>query len=319
MSKLLVTGATGFVGKHVLQRARAAGWDVVGLTRTAQPGQGEYHVLPEWTEAALAEALEGVDTVVHSASVVHRPGAPLEEIRQFNVEGTRALEAACRVRNVRRIVYLSTIKVHGETPAGTIDEHTALAPESPYAATKLEAEHMLERAAESGGPELSILRLCPVFGVGDKGNVRTMIQAIARRRFALPGDGSNQKSLVHVSTVADVVLAACSSLQRGLYVVADRDVPSVGQLSDMIARALGRPRPWRIPQSALYAAAAGCELAYRALRREPRIHRGLIRKALLPSICSPARAERELGVSCHTDLYAAICEEIGWLRAAGQI
>jgi nucleoside-diphosphate-sugar epimerase len=314
--RVLVTGATGFVGGHVLRRARAAGWHALGLAR--RPA-ADCRVVPEWSEPALIDALEGIDTVVHSASVVHRPGAALEEVRRFNVGSTRALEAACRAREVRRIVYLSTIKVHGETPAGTIDEHSALAPESPYAATKLEAERQLEAAAESGGPELSILRLCPVFGVGDKGNVRTMIQAIAKRRFALPGDGSNQKSLVHVSTVADVVLAACSAATRGVYVVADREVPSVGQLSDTIARALGRPKPWRIPERALYLAALGCELAYRGLRREPRIHRGLIRKALLPSICSPARVERELGVTCHADLYAAICEEIDWLRAAGAI
>jgi nucleoside-diphosphate-sugar epimerase len=300
----------------VLARARAAGWQAFGLAR--RPA-ADCRVLVEWREPALIDALEGIDTVVHSASVVHRPGASLEEVRRFNVDSTLALEAACRARDVRRIVYLSTIKVHGETPAGTIDEETALAPESPYAATKLEAERRLQAAADSGGPELSILRLCPVFGVGDKGNVRAMIEAIAKRRFALPGDGSNRKSLVHVSTVAEVVLAACTSAARGLYVVADRQVPSVGELSDTIARALGRAKPWRIPESALYFAALGCELAYRGLRREPRIHRGLIRKALLPSVCSPARVERELGVSCHADLYTSICEEIGWLRASGAI
>jgi nucleoside-diphosphate-sugar epimerase len=216
------------------------------------------------------------------------------------------------------LVFLSTIKVHGETPLGTIDESTPVAPESAYAQTKLEAEQLLGRAANAGGPELVILRLCPVYGVGDKGNVRTMIRAIARRRFAVPGDGSNRKSLVHVSTVAEVALAACTRGQ-GTFVVADRDVPSVAQLSDTIARAVNRSRPFRVPAPLLYLAAGGFEVGYRALRREPRINRGLIRKSLLPSVCNPARVEADLQVDCHRDLRHAINEEVAWLRAIGEI
>jgi nucleoside-diphosphate-sugar epimerase len=157
-----------------------------------------------------------------------------------------------------------------------------------------------------------------VYGVGDKGNVRTMIRAIARRRFALPGDGSNRKSLVHVSTVADAALAACER-GSGTFVIADHEAPSMAQLADLIARTLQAPRPWRVPAQLLYLAAGGCELGYRALRREPRIHRGLIRKSLLPSVCSPARAERDLQVDCHRDLQEAIAEEVAWLRSMGEI
>lgn len=318
--RVLVTGTTGFVGGAILDEARARGMHARGLSRRARAGSSsaDDFVLPEWTEERLHDVVDGMDAVIHCASVVHRPGAPSEEYVRFNVEASRALAAACRARAVPRMVFMSTIKVHGETPVGTIDEGTAVAPESPYARTKLEAEQLLDHAAQSGGPELVTLRLCPVYGVGDKGNVRTMIRAISRGRFAVPGDGSNRKSLVHVSTVADVALAACTRGQ-GTFVVADRDVPTVAQLSDMIAQAVDAGKPWRVPAPLLYFAAAGVEVGYRALRREPRIHRGLIRKSLLPSVCSPARAEHDLQVRCHRDLYEALGEEVAWLRSIGEI
>lgn len=320
LRRVLVTGATGFVGSEILARARARGLSARSLSRraVAELSTADDFVLADWTEDRLGDVVDGVDAVIHCASVVHRPGAPSEEYVRFNVEASRALAAACRARGVPRLVFLSTIKVYGETPLGTIDESTKVAPESAYARTKLEAEELLTRAADGGGPEPVILRLCPVFGVGDKGNVRTMIRAIARGRFAVPGDGSNKKSLVHVSTVAEIALAACTR-GRGTFVVADRDVPSVAQLSDTIARALHKRRPPRVPAPLLYLAASGCELGYRALRREPRIHRGLIRKSLLPSVCNPARAEAELQVPCHHDLREAIAEEVAWLRQIREI
>ena len=320
MRRVLVTGATGFVGGAILAQARARGISARSLSRRAvkELSTSDDFVLGDWTEARLGDVVAGMDAVIHCASVVHRPGAPSEEYVRFNVEASRALAAACRARSVPRLVFLSTIKVHGETPLGTIDEATPVAPESLYARTKLEAEELLRCAADSGGPELVTLRLCPVYGVGDKGNVRTMIRAIARRRFAVPGDGSNKKSLVHVSTVAQIALAACTR-GRGTFVVADREVPTVAELSDTIACALNKSRPLRVPSPLLFLAAGGFELGYRVLRREPRIHRGLIRKSLLPSVCNPTKVEADLQVSCHRDLREAIGEEVTWLRHLGEI
>jgi UDP-glucose 4-epimerase len=312
-----VTGATGFVGGHILARLHGSGTAAVGIVRAGRRGSitaSETRELPAWTQAALHGALDGVGAIVHAASVVHRPGAAAAEYESFNVEGTRALVAAARSRGVRRIVFLSTIKVYGEEPTGLIDEDTPTSRASPYSATKLDAERIILDAAERGGPSAVVLRLCPVYGVGDKGNVRRVATAIAQRRFVIPGDGSTRKSVVHVSTVAETVSRALLVDTGGVYVLSDRVAPSMRELGDTIAHALGRRPPLSVPVGVVLGAAAALEMLARVRGREGGVSRELIRKSLRSTVCSPTRVEQALGLKCHVDLRDGIAEEVTWLR-----
>ena len=222
---VLVTGASGFVGSNIVASLRARGDRVIGLARSGHASTGETRVADDWTPAALSGALAGVDAIVHAASVVHRPGASDDEYRCFNVEGTRRLIDAAAGAGVGALVFLSTIKVYGETPPRA-DEDTPVAPEGGYAVSKVEAEEIVRSFGHA-----AILRLSPSSASRDKGNVRTMIRAIARRRFMLPGDGATRKSLVHVSTIVDVVSAVLTRAVVGTFVVADRVAPSMSELS----------------------------------------------------------------------------------------
>ena len=239
---LLVTGASGFVGSSLLA-SYPPDHPRIGLVRPGRAGRPShglsYRTIEAWSEEGLTRAFEGVSAVVHAASVVHHPGATEAEYAEFNVEGTRALLRACKAAGVERLVFLSTIKVYGEEPrAAVIDESTPVVGDSPYARTKIEAERLVLAAAAEGGPTAAVLRLCPVFGRGDKSNVQAMIRAIARRRFVLPGGGHNRKSIVHISSVTEVARAAIDSPQTGLFVVADAQAPTMRALADTIAAAL---------------------------------------------------------------------------------
>lgn len=291
----------------MLSTLGAAGLSAKGLYRAD---------LPAWDRASLRARMEGAEGVVHAASVVHKPATPAEEYTRFNVDGTRALIDAARDVGVRRFVFVSSIKVYGETPAGTIDEDTPLAAEAHYARTKAEAERLVLDAADL---RPVVLRLCPVYGRGDKGNVRTVIRAIARRRFFVPGDGATRKSIVHVSTVADVVRAAAASEVSGAFVVADRHAPSIRELADAIAKALGRRRPLSIPRPVLRGTASLVGRAARGLGIKTPVSGELIDKAMTSSVCDPSRVERELGVRCSVDLALALEDEIAWLRELGVI
>ncbi|HEY1691509.1 MAG TPA: NAD-dependent epimerase/dehydratase family protein [Polyangiaceae bacterium] len=317
---IAITGASGFIGGAILARLRELGVPVVGLFR---PGRGG--ALPPtmrrevrgWNEVALRSALDGVGVVVHAASVVHRPGVGLAEHRAFNVEGTRSLIAAARGAGVRRVVFLSTIKVYGEAPTGIIDENTVIDGSSPYAATKHDAEQALQEAAVKGDIAVVIFRLCPVYGTGDKGNVRRMTSAIARRRFVVPGDGATRKSIVHVSTVVEAVRLSLRADIQGTFVLSDRAAPSIRELADTIASVLGRRRPPSIPIALVLAAAAALESGARMMRRSPTTTVELVRKSLRSTVCSPTRVERALGIECHVDLRHGVEQEVSWLRREG--
>ncbi len=314
---IAVTGANGFVGGRVLAHLNAEQPRALGIVRSgrAPPSSpASMRELPEWNEHSLARALQGVEAVVHAASVVHRPGAHVEEHRAFNVEGTRALLAAAKTSGVRRIVFLSTIKVYGEEPEGTIDEGTPVDRASPYSSTKLDAERILLESAERGGPTVVVFRLSPVYGAGDKGNVRRVTTAIYRRRFVVPGDGSTRKSIVHASTVAEAVQRALMTDVQGVFVLADKIAPSMRELADTIAQALGRPRPPAVPIALTMTAAVVLEAVARLRGREPNVSRELIRKSLRSTVCTPAAAERAFGMQCHVDLRTGIDEEVSWLR-----
>ncbi len=321
-SAVLVTGASGLVGAALLasfpgERAR------IGLVRPGREGRAReglrFRTASSWSKAELERALAGVGAVVHAASVVHRPGASEAEYASFNVDATGRLVDAAKSAGVRRFVFVSTIKVYGEEPrAGVIDESTPVVGDSPYGRTKIEAERVVLGASSDSFPT-AVLRLCPVFGRGDKSNVRAMIRAIARRRFVLPSGGRNRKSIVHLSTVTDVARAVIDSIATGVFVVADRDAPTMRELADTIASILHVSRPPSVPEPLVRLALGALERAFDLLGRKPPFTREQLRKLGEPTLCSPARAERELGVSCHVDLRGALIDEIAWLREIGQL
>jgi UDP-glucose 4-epimerase len=322
---IAVTGANGFVGNAIVRALAAAGEDPIALLRPGAkmplrglPGEDvpvRQRRIEGWTQAELARALEGADAVVHAASIIHRRGWPASEYVKFNVDGTNALVDAAAQAGAQQLVFISSAKVYGEEPQGVVDEDTPLHPDAPYSQTKLEGERIVLARA----PTPSILRLAPVYGRGDKGNVRTVLRSIERRVFFIPGDGSTRKTIVHVSTVADVVKRVLELRASGTWVVGDREAHSMRELADTCARALGRPRPRTVPAPVLYAIAKVADRAIALARRPPREVKGLVYKSMLTTIFSPRKAEAELGVSCHVDFEESIRDEVAWLRDSGQL
>jgi nucleoside-diphosphate-sugar epimerase len=311
----VVTGASGFVGGAVVAELRAGGHDVVALSRRASTSRGIRAVSYD-NPGELRRALSGAQNVIHCAAVVHKPHTPRSE-HEFTVTSAKALLAAARDVGVRSFVLCSTIKVHGEHPPAELDESTPLRPDGPYAAAKARAEEVV---LEAHGLRTSVARLCPVYGIGDKGNVRTMIRAIRRRVFFVPGDGATRKSIVHISTVADALVAlATSKTASGTFLVADREAPTLRQLANTIAAALHIRPPPSLPLSLLTFAGTVLGAMAQKLGRSTSLSAAQVFKATTPTVCNPARLQRETGVDCHVDLDAAIREEVRWLRATGNL
>lgn len=262
---VLVTGATGFVGRRLCARLKEDGRFAVraAVRREAMfPAGVEPMVVGALgMDAAWARALAGASVVVHLAARAHvmrdTASDPLAEFRRVNVEGTARLARQAAVAGVKRLVFLSSAKVNGET--GTYTEADPPRPEGPYAVSKHEAEEALREVARETGLEAVIVRPPLVYGPGVQANFRALLRAVARG-LPLPfGAVRNRRSLVALDNLVDFVITCMlhPAAAGETFLVSDGDDLSTAELVRRIARAFHRSA-WLlpVPEPLLYAAAA---------------------------------------------------------------
>ena len=263
MGRVLVTGATGFVGTHLVPTLVAAGWEVRAALRSHDaraPGGCEAIVVGDL--AALPDAsaaLAGVDAVVHLAGRAHvmRETAedPEAEFRRANVEATRHLAEQSVRAGARRFVFLSTVKVNGERTSGrAFTEGDAAAPEDPYGRSKWSAERALDEMSRAAGLEVAVVRPPLVYGPGVKANFLRLLRLIDRG-VPLPfGSVHNLRSLVSVWNLCDLVTRCVGhpAAAGETFLVSDQRDLSTPELIRSMAEAMGRPaRLFPVPEGAL--------------------------------------------------------------------
>ena len=260
---MLVTGATGMVGRFLVNALLKKGYCVRALVRKKVgcdilPSRVE-QVTGDITDAAsVSSAVAGVRLVFHLAARLHvnNPSPAMEdEYHGVNVAGTLNLLEAASCADVDRIVFFSTISVYGAGKKNqVVDEGSAKAPETLYARTKSEAEFLIGEfcANRSAAPEVTILRLASVYGRRVKGNYKLMIGAVQKGGFVFPGNGDNCRTLVHEADVASAaILAAEHPLAGGgTYNVTDGATHTLQAILGAIAKALGKhPLEIHIPET----------------------------------------------------------------------
>lgn len=244
MSRLIaLTGATGFIGQHLLRELPKRGYRIRALLRrpTDAPISAASAVIGDIVRPQnMAAALEGVEAVIHSAGIAHAmSGAPADDYRILNTEATISLARAAHRVGVRRFVFLSSIRAQsGPVAEAVLTEQDEPKPTDDYGRSKLAAEQGLARL------DLDWVALRPVlvYGPGVKGNMADLVR-LARLPYPLPLGGLNARrsllSLDNLVTAIDAVLAAPGSLRRP-FVVADREALSVGEMIAALRRGLGR-------------------------------------------------------------------------------
>lgn len=250
--KILVTGATGFVGRPAVTELRARGHTLVLLDQKAPATpDANFHLGDVRDAALLDELVRGCDAVLHLAAAHHDFGIAAETYHDVNVTATEQLIAAMSAAGVRNIAFLSSAAVYGAT-GGVRTEATPPAPVTPYGTTKLQAEHVLAAwAARDPARAVLVIRPTVVFGPGNYANMYTLIRQIERGRFAFVGTGTNRKSLAYVGNLVDALLARWPEPVRpGVQTINYADLPDLSsrEIAEAIYRALGVPRPgWSIP------------------------------------------------------------------------
>lgn len=261
--RILVTGATGFVGNAVLARTAldptlqlrgAVRRAAVSLADGVEPvAVGDLAPDTNW-----AQAVSGVDAIVHTAARVHvmRDSAadPLAEFRRINVAGTVNLARQAADASVRRFVFISSIKVNGERtlPGRSFTANDVPAPIDPYGISKHEAEQALRELAQELGLEVVIVRPVLIYGPGVKANFLSMMRWIDRG-IPLPfGALSNQRSLVALDNLVDLIMTCLHhpAAANQTFLVSDGEDLSTTELLRRTAAAMGR-RARLIPVPAL--------------------------------------------------------------------
>lgn len=254
--KILVTGANGFIGRVLCPALQQRGHAVRKAVR-AQSGNvpadtvaiGHIDQQTDWTAA-----LQGVDAVIHLAARVHvmRESAldPLAAFRRINVAGTEHLARAAAAAGVKRLVYVSSVKVNGEetAPGEKFSEDDAPAPQDPYGVSKLEAEQALHLVAHDTGLEVVIVRPPLVYGPGVKGNFRQMLNVLGTGLPLPLATIHNLRSLIYVENLADALIACAThaSAAGETYLVSDGEDISTPALLRTLGKALGK-RAWLLP------------------------------------------------------------------------
>jgi nucleoside-diphosphate-sugar epimerase len=251
---IAVTGAGGFVGQALLQAiATAPGLEARGLFRTMPHAVNpavDARLLGDLAAASdLGAALAGVRTVIHAAARTHvlddTAADPEAAYRRTNVEGTRNLARAAAAAGVKRLVYVSSVKVNGEQTSidRPFTEADAPAPEDAYGRTKWEAEQLLASFAGQHGLEIVILRPPLVYGPGVKGNLARLMRLVARGVPLPLGSVRNRRSMIGLDNLVSAILVAAEhrSVAGRTFLVSDQHDLSTPDLIRLIAAAQGRP------------------------------------------------------------------------------
>ena len=279
--KWLVTGASGFVGRAMVTRLGLdAGSAVCAVARRSVAPVAE-----GMTSTVVAElgpttdwqaSLQGVDVVVHLAARVHamdaHDGDAFAEFRRVNVQGTLNLARQAAQAGVRRLVFVSSVKVNGECtrPGVPFRPDDPPCPEGPYGVSKQEAEAALQALASSTRMEIVVVRPPLVYGPGVQANFRALMRAVARGLPLPLGAVHNVRSFVALDNLVDLIMVCARhpAAANQTFLVSDGRDLSTTELLRCMGEALGRPaRLWPVPMPVLQGLArlAGREAALQRL------------------------------------------------------
>ena len=291
MDRYLVTGCTGFVGRHILHTLQAGGNDIRGLSRHPQcfPEAPALEVIQG--DLSKPESLRGlaedIDTIIHAAGYAHAAGDSPGIHTQVTLEGTRHLLAEAEKSGVQRFIFISSVKAMPKPGTGCLNETAADLPEDEYGLSRRRAEELVLDAGRRTGMHVSILRPALVYGPGCKGNLAGMLRWIDRGLFPPVPDTGNRRSMVDVrDLVRAVLLAAENEAAAGkTCLITDGEDYTTRRIYTGMCTALGRSVPqWSVPVPVLRTLGKVGD-AFEEMLRRPAPYNSRICSRLLDSAC----------------------------------
>ncbi len=249
---VMITGATGFIGRNLIERCQSKGYDVRACARTQSsniPQNIDLHLIGNiLNNTKWSDVVRGIDVVIHTAARVHIMGESaantLTEFRSVNTAGTLNLARQAVKAGVKRFIFISSIKVKGEEtqPSQPFKEDDSSIPTDPYGLSKYEAEQGLLKLAQETDMEVVIIRPPLVYGPGVKANFSTMMKWI-NKGIPLPfGSIDNKRSLVALDNLVSFIIRCIDhpKATNEIFLISDGEDVSTTELLQKVAKAFGK-------------------------------------------------------------------------------
>lgn len=319
VSRVLITGAAGFIGHALTERLRGEGHEVVGLDMQADEGRGTVA-----GDITLAEgwsgAFGGCDTVIHTAAAVTNTASPDFGWR-VNVLGTKHVLDAAVAAGAKRFVHLSSVRAFGDLdfPDGVTEEHPVRPESSVYVNTKIAAEQVALQAHAAGRIEVTVVRPGDVYGPGSRPWTVLIVEAIRSGQFVLPAMGKGIFSPVYIDNLVDGIgLAVAEPAASGqVFTITDGVGISTRDFFGSYYRMLGRKGPRVLPTAAALALVAVPEGVAAVTGNPTEIRRESMRYLARSGTYSIAKAREMLGYQPRVDLAEGMRRTETWLRNQG--
>ena len=326
--KILVTGATGFIGSRLVERAVAAGNDVVAFgaestrvetqRRRALDDSGIKVTIGLLADRALLLRLvSDREIVFHLAAAQHESHCRDGHFYEVNVEGTRNLLDACAASGAPRFIHGSTIGVYGSARNAPLDEASSPRPDNIYGVTKLAAEDVVQSFAAR--LPVTIIRISETYGPGDQ-RLLKLFRMVAKGTFPMIGGGRNEHQPIFIDDLIDGLwLAATRPAAEGqTFVLAGNEVLATRRYVELVAAALGGElRSVDLPLAPFWLAAVSLEKTLRPLGVRPPWHRRRLDFFVKRFYFSLEKARSVLGFEPGKQFSQGALETAGWYRANG--
>ncbi len=335
LPRLLVTGATGFIGSRLALHAHRAGFDVVATGRAESPVEHargdelrrngvQFHAGLLQDESFVESLLHERTVVIHLAAAQHESNMPEAYFHATNVDVTERLLQQCAAAGIHRFVYGSSIGVYGQSGFGDagsepLDESSPLQPDNMYTRSKAAAERVVR--AHHSRMQTCIARIGETYGPGDS-RLLKLFRSVARHRFVMIGNGLNQRQCIHVQDlIRALLLAAQHPAAAGeTFIFAGPRAITTREMVNAIAEAIGvAPSKRHVPMWPFLATAKVMETVLPPLHLPAPLNTrrlDFFRKSLT---FSTSKAEALLGFRAEIDFPQGAVDTAAWYCGRGDL
>jgi len=314
--RVFITGASGFIGSHLVEKLLNRNWQVrvlfhnrsIHREKECEIVKGDIRDL-----SLLEKSLDGTDVLFHLAASLGASLINKKEFYQINTEGTENILRAAQKAGVKRIIHFSSAGVLGSVKKNELaDEEYPLNPRSIYDKTKLEGERTALNFARNG-MDIVIVRPGWTYGPGDRRTFK-LIKAIAKKRFILVTKGEAWQTPVHINDLIDGVLLCSERGKKGeIYHIAGNEIITVKKIAEIIALSSGNKiPPFSLPLFPVKAAVWPVEKISYLFKREAPLSMGKLSFFIHPKPLAIQKAIQDLGFSPKVDFNTGMAQTVAW-------